>query len=428
MIYIICNFEIMKLFILNLLITGNIFNFVIDKTESNYHSIPPILKTVIFKNNSHQTNLPILTDNENLELSFDDLSGYENDYYYKISYHNWDWSESNLFKNEYLDGIDNTRITNFENSFNTLKRYTSYNLEIPNNSIKLKLSGNYMIHVYNSNDELQFSRKFLYFKQKIKVTGNVFRTRNLDFFLTHQNIKFEIIQNRIGFIQNPNENLKVVLIQNDQWFNQIINLKPQFNENNVLKYRYDILSSFEGGNEYLYFDTKDLRINGVNTSFINLEEIYHVYLYTDIPRKYNPYSYTKDLNGDFRIRTVIGTQKSNIEADYSWVYFTLAASIELPETKIYVLGNFNNYEPSEESLMVYNKSLEAYEAKILLKQGFYNYKYVGKTISGWDLNLISGNYFQTENNYKVLVYYRPPGEIYDQLIGLGEFNSEKIFN
>ena len=99
--YIICNFEIMKLFILNLLITSNIFNFVIDKTESDYHSIPPILKTVIFKNNSHQTNLPILTDNENLELSFDDLSGYENDYYYKISYHNWDWSESNLFKNEY---------------------------------------------------------------------------------------------------------------------------------------------------------------------------------------------------------------------------------------------------------------------------------------------------------------------------------------
>ena len=143
---------------------------------------------------------------------------------------------------------------------------------------------------------------------------------------------------------------------------------PQFNENNVLKYRYDKLSSFEGCNEYLYFDTKDLRINGVNTSFINLEEIYHVYLYTDIPRKYNPYSYTQDLNGDFKIRTVLGTQKSNIEADYSWVYFTLAASIELPETKIYVLGNFNNYEPSEESLMVYNKSLEAYEAKILLKQ------------------------------------------------------------
>jgi hypothetical protein len=214
----------MKLFILNLLITGNIFNFVIDKTESNYYSIPPILKTVIFKNYSQQNSLPIMTDNENLELSFDDLSGYENDYYYKISYHNWDWSESNLFKNEYLNGIDNTRITNFENSFNTLRRYTNLSLKLPNKSIQLKLSGNYMIHVYNSNDELQFSRKFLYLKQKIKVTGNVFRTRDLDFFLTHQNIKFEIIQNRIGFIQNPNENLKVVLIQNDQWFNKIKDL------------------------------------------------------------------------------------------------------------------------------------------------------------------------------------------------------------
>ena len=76
-----------------------------------------------------------MTDNEYFVLSFDDLSVYVNDYYYKISYHNWDWSESNLFKNEYLNGIDNSRITNFENSFNTLKRYTNYSLKLPNNLI-----------------------------------------------------------------------------------------------------------------------------------------------------------------------------------------------------------------------------------------------------------------------------------------------------
>ena len=169
-------------------------------------------------------------------------------------------------------------------------------------------------------------------------------------------------------------------------------------------------------------------MNGINTSFIDLEEIYQVYLYTDIPRKYSPYTFSQDLNGDFEVRTLLGTQKSDIEADYSWVYFTLAASIELPETEIYILGNFNNYEPTDSSLLIYNKSLEAYEAKILLKQGFYNYKYVAKTFSGWNLNLISGNFYQTENNYKILVYYRPPGEIYDQLIGFGELNSENILN
>ncbi|MBL30463.1 MAG: DUF5103 domain-containing protein [Flavobacteriaceae bacterium] len=418
----------MKTLIIILLLSFNTLNFHHGLISSVLEFTPPFLKSIKLKNYNQKGTLPFIIGDEKIELSFDDLTANENDYYYKISYHNSDWSESNLFKNEYLNGLDNIRISNFKNSFNTLKRYTNYKLEIPNNLIQLKLSGNYMINVYNTDDELQFSRKFLYVKPKIDVDGNVYRTRDLNLFLTHHNIRFEIVQDKVGYIKNPNNNLKIVILQNDQWFNKISKLKPQYQENKILKFRYDIISSFESGNEFLFFDTKDLRINGLNTSFINLEEVYHVYLYTDIPRKYSPYSFYQDLNGEFEIRTVLGSQNPDIESDYSWVHFTLAASIELPETKIYVMGNFNNYEPDDQNLMIYNKSLEAYELKILLKQGYYNYKYVAKTKSNWDFNLISGNYYQTENSYKILVYYRPPGEIYDQLIGLKELNSRNIFN
>ena len=154
----------MKLFVLNLLMVSNLLNVLFCKIKSNDHSIPPKIKTIIFKSYNQNSALPVLVGNEILKLSFDDLTANENDYYYKISYHNSDWSESNLFKNEYLIGIDNIRISEFENSFNTLKRYTNYKLEIPNNSIQLKLSGNYMLHVYDSNNKLQFSRKFLYLR------------------------------------------------------------------------------------------------------------------------------------------------------------------------------------------------------------------------------------------------------------------------
>ena len=169
-------------------------------------------------------------------------------------------------------------------------------------------------------------------------------------------------------------------------------------------------------------------MTGPNVSYVNLDKLYESYLYTDIPRKNRPYSFSQDINGDFEIRTVIGNRNSKTEADYSWVYFTLAASIELPETDLFILGNFNNYEPGIDNIMYYNKALEAYEAKILIKQGFYNYKYFASTVSGWKPNLISGNFSQTENNYKVLIYYRAPGEIFDQLIGLGETDSRQILN
>ena len=418
----------MKIITLKLIFTAIIINLFNSIFESVQVAKPPNIKTIIFKINNNSSQFPILKKDSFIELSFDDLNASEEDYYYKISYYNYDWSDSILFKNEFIKGLDNIRVSNYENSFNTLQRYTHYKLTLPNSSTDFKLSGNYKIHIYNSNDELQFSRRFVYLNPIISVSANVFRTRNLNYFQTHQNIKFNLTQNDLGLIQGLEDNLNIIIIQNNQWSNSISGIQPQFKNNKVLKYRYDIKTSFEGGNEYLFFDTKDLRITGPNVSFINLGVLYESYLYTDIPRKKFPYSFNQDINGGFQIRTVIGSQNAEIEADYSWVYFTLAASIELPETDLFILSDFNNYEPNRDNLMSYNKTLDVYEAKILIKQGFYNYKYFANTVSGWKPNLVSGNFFQTENSYKILVYYKAPGEIFDELIGIGETNSKQILN
>tara|TARA_B110000240_G_C13513435_1_gene461445 strand:- start:8886 stop:10142 length:1257 start_codon:yes stop_codon:yes gene_type:complete len=418
----------MKIITLKLIFTAIIINLFNSIFESVQVAKPPNIKTIIFKINNNSSQFPILKKDSFIELSFDDLNASEEDYYYKISYYNYDWSDSILFKNEFIEGLDNIRVSNYENSFNTLQRYTHYKLTLPNSSTDFKLSGNYKIHIYNSNDELQFSRRFVYLNPIISVSANVFRTRNLNYFQTHQNIKFNLTQNDLGLIQGLEDNLNIIIIQNNQWSNSISGIQPQFKNNKVLKYRYDIKTSFEGGNEYLFFDTKDLRITGPNVSFINLGVLYESYLYTDIPRKKFPYSFNQDINGGFQIRTVIGSQNAEIEADYSWVYFTLAASIELPETDLFILSDFNNYEPNRDNLMSYNKTLDVYEAKILIKQGFYNYKYFANTVSGWKPNLVSGNFFQTENSYKILVYYKAPGEIFDELIGIGETNSKQILN
>ena len=418
----------MKIITLKLIFTAIIINLFNSIFESVQVAQPPNIKTIIFKINNNSSQFPILKKDSFIELSFDDLNASEDDYYYKISYYNYDWSDSILFKNEFIEGLDNIRVSNYENSFNTLQRYTHYKLTLPNSSTDFKLSGNYKIHIYNSNDELQFSRRFVYLNPVISVSANVFRTRNLNYFQTHQNIKFNLTQNDLGLIQGLEDNLNIIIIQNNQWSNSISGIQPQFKNNKVLKYRYDIKTSFEGGNEYLFFDTKDLRITGPNVSFINLGVLYESYLYTDIPRKKFPYSFNQDINGGFQIRTVIGSQNAEIEADYSWVYFTLAASIELPETDLFILSDFNNYEPNRDNLMSYNKTLDVYEAKILIKQGFYNYKYFANTVSGWKPNLVSGNFFQTENSYKILVYYKAPGEIFDELIGIGETDSKQILN
>ena len=79
--------------------------------------------------------------------------------------------------------------------------------------------------------------------------------------------------------------------------------------------------------------------------------------------------------------------------------------------------------------MIFNPDSGTYEKDIKLKQGFYNYKYVLVNTQGeLEEGVISGDFYETENNYKVLVYYRDLGARYDRIVGFGEGTSTQIGN
>ncbi|RZV70984.1 MAG: DUF5103 domain-containing protein, partial [Flavobacteriaceae bacterium] len=182
------------------------------------------------------------------------------------------------------------------------------------------------------------------------------------------------------------------------------------------------------GNEYLFLDTKDPRVANAATRYIDLKDLYHNYLYADLVRATRAYTYNPDINGNFVI-TAIDADDPSIEADYIWVHFYLDHPEFLDDKNIHVYGNFNNYLVEEATKMRYSEESGFFEGKMLLKQGFYNYKYVEVDSEGnLDEGAISGNFDQTENNYKVLVYYRDLGGRYDEIIGVGEGSSINISN
>ena len=379
------------------------------------------LKSIHFLNENPQRQFPIIRLNETFTLVFDDLLAQDNDYYYRIKHFNADWTPSELFTNQYLNGFDNIRIGNFRSSFNTLQRYTNYRLTLPNKDTQFLVSGNYMIEIYNAFDELVFSRKFLVVENAAQVQLGIYPAQNIAQLSSGQNLQFSIQPS--GFqIRNPTTDLKVILLQNHQWNSARLAPPPQYNIGSQLVYRYDLPTQFNGGNEFLFFNTKDLRVLNPSVSYVNLEDLYQHYLYTDAPRKHLPYTYSPDINGNFVVETLQGDDH-HIEADYSEVYFSLARQYGLNEEEIYIYGNFNNYKLTEENKMIYNPSLELYEGILLLKQGFYNYNYVRKLEGQIDKLSITGNHAQTENNYLVLVYHRSIGALYDALIGFGEQQS-----
>jgi len=389
---------------------------------------PQFIKSIVFKNQSTEIQFPMVKLGESFHLHFDDLNGDERNYYYRIKYFNHDWTPSNLFQNEYLKGFDNLRIENYQTSFNTLQPYTHYQLDLPNDQTQFLISGNYLLEIFDESDEMVFSRRFLIYENLSTVEASVFRTRDLEFYQTHQSVQFSISPLKGEYFRDPQNQIHVSIIQNDQWNTALNNLKPQYNNGSRLEYRYDTESRFEGGNEYLFFDSKDIQITSANVSYVELNRLYETYLTPNFLRRGYPYSFTQDINGDFIVRTLQGSENGDIEADYSWVHFSLSAPVLLEDQEIYIYGKFNNYQLNEENKMYYNPSLEIYEGVVLLKQGIYNYKYVAKTPESNLYNAICGSHALTENRYLILVYYRFFGNQYDSLIGIEETSSFEVID
>ncbi|WP_411030329.1 DUF5103 domain-containing protein [Spongiimicrobium sp. 3-5] len=387
---------------------------------------PNNIKSIVFKGTT-EDQFPIAQLGETILLEFDDILANEQDYYYKLVHCDYDWTVSDLLKSQYLVGTDNQRIIDYENSYTTLQPYSNYRLSIPNNNVRLKVSGNYLIEIYNNRYELQFSRRFVIYKDLVRVGAYVKRSRDFNYLNEKQVVQFSINATNFPLV-NPKKEVKVAILQNYHWPTALYNVKPQFTLGNELVYKYDQETSFFGGNEFLNFDTKDLRAPSAIISRIELRDIYNHYLFTDRYRHERPYTYFPDINGDFVIRTLQGRDVSR-EAEYTNIHFSLPYEPELGLDNVYIFGKFNNYALNDENKMTYNEDTGKMEASLKLKQGFYNYKYVierdNETV---DLNTVCGNFHFTENNYTILVYYRNFGDLYDSVIGVGAANSREISN
>jgi hypothetical protein len=361
-----------------------------------------------------------------LELSFDDLDADSKQYKYKIEHKTHDWKPSRLLSSQFINGFDQNTIIDVTNSFNTLQNYSHYEVKIPNINTIITKTGNYLLSVLDSYDEVVFTRNFVLYKNATTVPVSVIRSRNIKTVDTQQTIQFSV--NHPGIrINNPKQEIHVAILKNNNW-NEIINdLQPTFFKQNQLLYTYTNATNFWGGNEYLNFDSKILRNKSLNTVRITKEDVYNHYLYPFDFNAFRNYTYNPDINGQFAIRTLEGND-NDTEADYAIMHFSIATDVVFPKKEIFVYGAFNDFSVGKENKMYYNPQSQKYTASILLKQGFYNYTFATRGADNIvNTNDINGSFFETENEYTVIVYFKPAGGLYDQVIGvgLGYFNQNR---
>lgn len=393
---------------------------------------PPYnIKTAAFVTSTNENTYPFFRLGDPINFIFDDLFGNEANYYYSVQHCNYDWTPSQLLTvNDYVQGFDTQRIQNYQNSFNTLQIYSHYTLTFPNKFTRLTLSGNYILKILNEEREVVMSRRFIVYEDRVSVPLQIKRARVMEDIPHKHNLDFAIKTDAFVF-QSPLQNVKVALFQNGRFDNAIYNVKPQYTIGNDLIYRYDRETQFWAGNEFLNFDNKDIR-NAVNNIVrITAGETYNTILYTNEARGNKPYTYYPDINGNFVTRNInLSSSNPQTEADYSWVFFSLSAPEFFGKQDIYINGMFNNYAKTPEFKMDFNEKTGLFEKAIMIKQGFNNFAYVITDKKGKpeEANAIDGNFYQTVNDYTVLVYYRINSERYDRVIGIGSASSENIIN
>ena len=220
---------------ISFLITLFLANSQVQEMDSNNE-----VKSISFKSNTSQSELPILNLGERLYLEFDVLNSNEDDFYYVIEHYNFDWTKSKLMKSEFLEGLDNFRVINYENSFNTYQIYSNYKLQIPNKQTRLRVSGNYLIKIFDEYNELVFSRKFMVYENLANVNLQIKRSRNVDDINSKQSVDFVIKTANTNFrFNNPKQTVNTIILQNNNLKTAISGLKPQYILGNELIYRYN---------------------------------------------------------------------------------------------------------------------------------------------------------------------------------------------
>lgn len=350
-------------------------------------------------------------------ISFDDLTHEYHRYVYRVEHCEADWSPSrDLFTSEYVQGFaDGKALEDLEESLNTNILFTHYRLQIPNEECRLKLSGNYRVTIYDENNDNEevLRAYFLVVDPIANVMLNITSNTDLGMNSRYQQLSAQVRYNNLK-VTRPDVQLHTVALQNFRWDDARYNAAPQYRMSDGLKWDHCRQLIFYGGNEYRKFEMTD-----PDHATLGIEKMrwdgtsYHAWLWPDEPRP--NYVYDEDANGAFYIRNSDNYDNDRL-SDYVLVHFTLKSP--RLDGDVYVNGRWTHDQLLPEYRMDYDDLKGEYSLVKSMKLGYYNYQYLLQRPDGNIEPLESeGTFYQTENQYQFLVYWRAIGGRTDLLVG-----------
>lgn len=392
-----------------------------DSIKSVFFSQTSLNNSIQYNQNLDQLPVINLGQSNVLQLHFDYLSENYQDLSYTFVHCNPDWTPSELFANEYLEGYTEDNILDFQFSQNTTQNYIHYSQTFPDDNMKITRSGNYVLLVYpaGKRNQVVLCQKFYVLGKKVSITP--LPSSSLSSHKSAHQINFKIDQSKINSSDPLNE-FKVAVLKNMNYSNLKFH-QPSYITGKLLSYNSSSMN-IEAGNEFRQFDTRNINMNttgfGVHKTLFQNQQYYCI-LKPCASRNTGTYSSITDHNGSGYMQSQ-NNRSPYSETDYSWVYFYLNYPIPDSTLNLYVWGGLTNWEKTPKAKMTFNKKNNQYVAKLFLKQGVYDFAFLSQKANSLSWEKIEGNYFETENHYSILVYHKSFTSNYFELVGIKSFN------
>ncbi len=347
-----------------------------------------------------------LGSGQQLIFSFDDLSQEQNSYTYKIVHCDPDWNPSGLSPFNYLSGFFSNPLEDYEYSYNTQVEYTHFSLLIPNDEIGIKISGNYILQVFNDNypDSVVIAQRFSVLENQVAISAAIVNATNPSLLYTSQQLNFSVTYGNLP-VYNPVKDVRVYVTQN-QDPNSRRDFEPAFVRQNQLVYGDGTNNVFDGLSPFRNFQCSSFvyYTQYVKDVLKGPDGLYNFILQPGVvPQRYVPLS---DKDGNYYIEAE-NVQNRSLEADYVVAHFAILYPQPIPGAEVFIYGKFADWQFSPVLKMTYDSKNKAYVGEAELKQGYYDYMYavVPEANKKIDLVTLQNNFYQTPNQYQIRFYF-----------------------